>query len=428
MKMIQSFDPTAATSGSFDHKVSNPCGGVYLFNESNVWLQLRMPGGGYVGLPAWWSRFYRLDQVLEPIQWQELATISTVSSPLSQVYGEAYESSELKNRSFYDGPIPRNPYIANSVSSTVSTNQVTNDGNPATTTVVEATQSGNTGGSNLFMGNDGSFYFGQWVSSAYEKYLQGVPGATPYLELGAKAVLKWLDQSGANLSTILGITSGGNTFLQAHSTGNNIQLKDKNANSILEVLGNNTVIQGCDSSFNLNNILGVDGSGNTFAQAHPTGNQFNVYNKDGSNIATFDGPSQSLQITTTGVSLNGTTNGTVTIYEFLTGVHVKALLVYFNSYQNNSGTEQHLNLPVAFTTKAIVLTANCKPLTPYSGGSALTNNVRVLTTLASGGGSTNLQNNISGNSIGYFTGAFDGIGFGTNQASTATDIAFIIGF
>jgi len=238
-KMIQSFDPTSATSGTFDHKVSNPCGGVYLFNESNIWLQLRLPGGHIVGLPAWWARFYKLEEVLESVQWQELATISSVSAPLSQVYGEAYESSELKNRNFYDGPIPRNPFIGNTVSSAVSTNQVINDANPAIMSVLESTQQGNTGGSNALINNDGSFYFAQWVSSVYTKYLQGIIGGTnPILLLGAKVLLQALDQVGANATSILYVDAAGNTAIQNHKTNNQTIIYDKNGNPLVTIDAN----------------------------------------------------------------------------------------------------------------------------------------------------------------------------------------------
>lgn len=254
MKMIQSFDPAVAASGSFDHKVSNPCGGVYLFNESNIWLQLRLPGGNYVGLPAWWSRFYRLDEVLESIQWQELATISTVATPLSQVYGEAYESSELKYRTFYDGPIPRNPYIANNVSSNVSTTVVQNDGNPTVSTVIEATQTGNTGGSNLFAGNDGSFYYGQWISGVYTKYFYGVPSATPIIVLGTKTVLQALDNSGANLSNVFGVDSSGNTFIQNHAKNNQTVIYDNSGNQLLKVDSSGNVTAKGNNNNKLSNV------------------------------------------------------------------------------------------------------------------------------------------------------------------------------
>jgi hypothetical protein len=254
MKMITSFDPTTATSGTFDHKVSNPCGGVYLFNESNVWLQLRLPGGHQVGLPAWWARFYRLDEVLEPILWSELATISTIASPLSQVYGEAYESSELKNRSFYDGPIPRNPYIANQVSSAVSTNQVINDGNPAGTTVVEATQSGNTGGSNLYAGNDGTFYVGYWSGSGYNKYFQLVSASTPKVILGKGTFIRSLDAAGANEANILGVDGSGNTFIQNHPTNNETVIYDKNGVPLVTVDSSGNVKAKGNNNNKLSNV------------------------------------------------------------------------------------------------------------------------------------------------------------------------------
>lgn len=254
MKMIESFDPSSAPSGTIDHKVSNPCGGIYLFNESNVWLQLRLPGGHQVGLPAWWSRFYRLSEVLESIQWSELATISTVSAPLSQVYGEAYESSELKGRNFYDGPIPRNPYIGNQVSSNVSTNQVINDGNLAPMAVAEATQNGNTGGSNLYVGNDGSFYFAQWISSVYKKYFSGVPGASPVIVLGANTILQGLDNSGANQCNIFGVDGAGNTFIQNHLSNKQTMVYSSGGALLVTIDDSGNIFASGNNSNKLSNI------------------------------------------------------------------------------------------------------------------------------------------------------------------------------
>lgn len=209
MKMIQNFDPSAAASGTFKHQIANPCGGVYLFNESNVWIQLTLPDGGNVGLPAWWARFYKLENVQGPIEWQALATISSVASPLSQVYGESYERSEIVGRTFYDGPIPRNPFIGNQVSSSVSTTSVQNDGNPTVTTFVEATQVNNSGGSNVALGNDGSALFAQWVSSIYTKLFQILPGANPEVDIGALTKLT------ARSSVNNGDTSGTQTLYEA---------------------------------------------------------------------------------------------------------------------------------------------------------------------------------------------------------------------
>ena len=56
-------------------------GCLHLFNESNQWIQLTLPDGGTVGLPAWWARFYYLSNVQGPVLWQVLATIATVANP-----------------------------------------------------------------------------------------------------------------------------------------------------------------------------------------------------------------------------------------------------------------------------------------------------------------------------------------------------------
>jgi hypothetical protein len=370
-KMINSFDPSAAVSGTFDHRVSNPCGGVYLYNESNVWLQLRLPGGSYVGLPAWWSRFYPLHEVLEPIQWQELTTISTIATPLSQVYGEAYESSELKGRSFYDGPIPRNPYIANQVTSAVSTNQVVNDGNPATSTVMEATQFGNTGGSNLFAGNDGSFYYGQWLAGVYTKYFQGILGANPALVLGAKTFLQSYDQAGANLCNILGIDSGGNTFLQAHKTNNQVVIYDKNGAALLTV--------------DQNACLKIAGVKQT---------------------------------------LNGSTSGTMDVYEAFSGA-LKIVAVVQTNYQDTS-TFKSVTLKTAFSTVAAILNFGCGGILTGTAGVADADNRQVTWGTGTAAGTQSASTGIPSDAAGFTTHGFTQVG-NNNYASSHGGVCFLIG-
>lgn len=379
MLLQPTFDPTNPTSGQFNLNLTGGYGKAVLYNESNSNLKLIFSNNFTDYLPAWTAIelcFINIALTNPIVKYETLSTLSgIVASPISQVAIVTYEASEHVPGT-YPAALVRSLSIGNQVNSTTTTNQVTNDGNPTVTTFIESTQSGNASGSNVAMGNDGSFTFAQFVSGVFTQLLQLAPGASPTLRLGKGLTLQALDAAGANLS----------------------------------------------------NIFGIDSSSRTFIQAQTTGNQIAAYNKNGLNIAMLDGVTQSLQITTNQTSLNGTTAGSVTYYMFLTGNNVKALLVFFNGYQNNSVTEQHLALPVAFTQKAIVINANGKPLTPYSGNSALTNNSRVLTTIAAGGGSTTLQNAINGNSLGFFTGAFDGLGFGTSQVSTATDIAFIIGF
>lgn len=372
MKMIQSFDPSAAASGTFKHQVANPCGGVYLFNESNEWLQLTLPDGGKVGLPAWWARFYHLQDVQGPVLWQVLDSIATVASPLSKVYGESYERNEIVGRGFYDGPIPRNPYIANSVSSTVSTNQVVNDGNPAVSTVIEATQSGNTGGSNLFAGNDGSFYNAQWVSGVYTKLLELAPGANPILKFGAKLFLQAFDHAGANLS----------------------------------------------------NILGIDSSGNTALQAHKTNNQILLYDKNGAVLATFDA-NHCLNLTGAIQTVNGDTGGSMTIQEIFAG-GIKVTVVKQNNYRQAAATPQSITLKNAFTGPYFVFNGGCGGMQMFLAG--VNQQANYFATVAAGGGTHSAQTAAQQDTFGWQNNGTDAVQSQGSYASAHTGVFVMIGF
>lgn len=133
-----------------------------------------------------------------------------------------------------------------------------------------------------------------------------------------------------------------------------------------------------------------------------------------------------IQTNPTAVTVTGTTSGTAVLYQFLIGT-VKAAILFDNGYRNSTTTEQTISLPTPFTSKCLVFTGNIQTLTPYSSGTAQTNTVRVLSTIAAAGGSSTLQNNISAYSIGYFTSNFDAIGLGKSQGGTFTDITLLIG-
>jgi len=371
VRMINQFDPSVADSGEFDPHIANPGGGVYLFNESNCWLQLELPDGSQVGLPAWWSRFYRLDAVNAAIKWLKLATIATLASPLSNVYGETYELNEVEGRSFYDGPIPRNPYIANAVNSNMSTNQVVNDGNPATSTVVESTQTGNTGGSNLFAGNDGSFYYAQWIAGVYTKYLQGVVGANPAIVLGAKTFLQSYDQAGANLSSIFGIDNVGNTFIQSHSTNNQLVIYDKSGNVL--------------TTFDANNCQNIVGSTQ---------------------------------------QVNGDTSGTMYVIEAWSGI-IKIVIVLHNNYKN-VGTGKTIALKNPFTSTATIFNIGCGGLQFDLGGVA--QGCMVMRTFGTGTGAGTSTTATQMNSLNIGSvGGFDTVADAGSYAGAHSGICILIG-
>lgn len=292
MILLPVFDPTTnGGQGEFNLNLTGGRGKAVIYNESNSNLKLQFSNNYTSYLPAWTAVMYCFTSIPLTNPMVNYETVSVlqgiVNTSISQVAIEIYDPNESVGGTF-PAALVRQLSVGNSVGSIVSTTSVTNDGNAPTVNFVEATQQGNTSGSNVVIGNDGSMTLAQFVASVYQLVLEVVVGASPYLELGKNVTIRCLDNGGTNLSTVLGITGGGNTFLRAHATGGNIQLKDKNGNSIFEIFGANTTIQGCDSSFNLANIVGVDSSGNTFIQNHSTGQKTVFYSSGGSNIGSVD--------------------------------------------------------------------------------------------------------------------------------------------
>lgn len=127
-------------------------------------------------------------------------------------------------------------------------------------------------------------------------------------------------------------------------------------------------------------------------------------------------------------TINGTTAGTATIYEILQAdTPVKVVVLSFDNYQNASGVEQTIALPTPFTRKALVITGNTKHVTPYLNGAQLSNSVREVTALGANGGSVGIQDSLASEGLGSITGPFDALGLGTNEATTANDILYLVG-
>lgn len=127
------------------------------------------------------------------------------------------------------------------------------------------------------------------------------------------------------------------------------------------------------------------------------------------------------------VTVNGTTSGAAQLYQFLVGT-VKGAILYLNGYRNATTTEQTISFPTPFTSKCLVMTGNIQnTLTPYFGGSAESNTIRIYTSLASSGGAGTLSSTIKLYSIGFITSNFDAIGLGISQSTATNDIVIFLG-
>jgi hypothetical protein len=124
----------------------------------------------------------------------------------------------------------------------------------------------------------------------------------------------------------------------------------------------------------------------------------------------------------TGTQISGQVSGTATLYQPQIGT-IKEAIISFANYRNNAA--QTITFPVAFTVRAYVQTTetNNDAIAFLNSGSAQT--VKIITTLASTGGSQNGITSIKQWSMGLVDGPFDTIQIGTG-ASTAFNALIIL--
>lgn len=126
----------------------------------------------------------------------------------------------------------------------------------------------------------------------------------------------------------------------------------------------------------------------------------------------------------------GTTNGSANFCQFLQGT-IKGCFVHFASYRNATATEQKITLPVAFTAYGVWLAGGIPGnVTIHNGGSQVTNQINVVTTIASSGGSAGgvtLGSNFRGFAYGEIAAGFDQIGLGVSQGSNSVGGLLIVG-
>ncbi len=370
MDIVAQFDPSIQPIPNVNANIPHN-GKIVFYNESNIGLKLTFSDGVTDILAPWTAQVYCLGAIPSPqIQFAQAYVLVSTGAPVSLVIGIRYMPNEKVHGTF---PIAlaRQTNVGNAINTVTTTNQVTNDGNPIVTTFIEATQVGNASGSNVAMGNDGSFAFAQFVSSAYQMYLQGVPGATPNLRYGKKLIVQAVDNNGANNSNILGIDSGGNLFLQNHSTNNQTVIYDKNGNA----------------------------------------------------IATFDA-NKCIDAIGTTQSVNGDTSGSMSIDEVWTGT-IKIVQLRQNNYRQ-AGAAQLVTLKNAFTFLAGIFNFGCAGIV-VATGNVIANIGEVTWGTGTSAGSNASTTQMQIDCAGFSSGAFTQVGSNGGAGVAHTGIAFYIG-
>lgn len=185
MRTIKSFDPTATTSGTFDPGIANPCGILYLFNESPIGLLLTFPDGSTATLPPYFFRFYYVSQP-GLVQWGTLYNIPTTGLT-SSVYGESYESNESGSIALTHGPLNRQTNIGNSVPVGTSATSIANSGNPPGTSIITA-QPSDAASATWTADNSGNLTIKSDNVGTLSTLLQLIAGASPAVKLAAATI------------------------------------------------------------------------------------------------------------------------------------------------------------------------------------------------------------------------------------------------
>lgn len=154
--IIASFDPSTNQNAQFTAPSGNVNGALVFFNESNISLDLKFADGSALYLPAWYHRSKCGATGSVNITWDVRQILSSGSPPISQIIVESFRQGE----SFpADGPLVRQANVGNTVPLSSSTQAIVNDGNPASTNLIEATVSGDIS-SAVKMSNDAVFVLG----------------------------------------------------------------------------------------------------------------------------------------------------------------------------------------------------------------------------------------------------------------------------
>jgi hypothetical protein len=121
--------------------------------------------------------------------------------------------------------------------------------------------------------------------------------------------------------------------------------------------------------------------------------------------------------------VTGGVSGTATVWQPFRG-DVKVVFIWYNNFKTSTSA-QNLPFPLPFTSGFLIFGSDFPGSSFFSGGS--TQNVDVLTTLASGGGTKVNQATISSWSLGAFVHPADTLQAAANNASAHTGGVFLIG-
>jgi hypothetical protein len=156
MELATVFDPTLATSGSFNAALPNG-GKLLIVNDSSINLQLKFSNGFSTAVLSSAARLYCLSLPSPIVHWSALNSLSPGVQQVQQVLVEVFAPNE-KIVETYPITIPRQIAVNNAIVMS-AVNSLQNDGNVGGTQFIESTVSGDSQ-SSVSVTNDATAVFG----------------------------------------------------------------------------------------------------------------------------------------------------------------------------------------------------------------------------------------------------------------------------
>lgn len=291
MKLIPSFDPSVATSGTIDTLGVNPNEQLMLYNDSLYGLKLTFADGSIDVIPPSWNKDFILKTVpMGKVTWETYVTITATNYPVSLVYGSLYEPDE--HVSSVNAGMQRGFTLTGGNVVSGLTSSIVNTGNPAPTNIIQVQPSDVASNVyTIYADSSGNLYVQADNAGTVTKLLNITGGATPSVSIvgGVKGGLH-LGQlaQGDTLDT----DGNGNTYIKSVATSNqtvNIQPNGSTTSASFPasggvVINNNTYYEIKNAAGTTKAIIGVDASDNVVVNAVGT-NGINFNDNTGALVA-----------------------------------------------------------------------------------------------------------------------------------------------
>lgn len=275
MRVATTFDPSAQASGSFNTQIPVGGGGRFVaWNDSAISMTFTLPNGDTANAPAGQARLFRINGPNQIVQWAQRVVIpASGGAPVSECVIEVYEDDEEILETFPQ-PIQRITSVGNPLNVASSASSITNDGNPAATSVVEATVAGDAS-SAVKLTNDGNLVLGNSMrnASVTAHKFNGLTNGNveELMQLNATDGTTNIFNNGATAATNIVASFGG--YAVSFDDGGDMLFSGRfgvnaTADSFDASSGNKTVIKARNAGgkilFQVNgvNVASIDGSGN----------------------------------------------------------------------------------------------------------------------------------------------------------------------